>query len=155
MVREGLASLDATAMLNESVPNVPSGRLKVSALTSALYMRNQLLRDSDWASMCHSIELRTPLVDVPLWETVVRLALAGHRAGKQDMARSPKWPLPDAVLDRRKTGFSVPVRDWLMAAAPEAPESGMRGLRGWSQVLARQFQLSGLKKTASRLAAAS
>ena len=145
VVREGLATLATEVALHESMPNVPSARLKVSALFSVWYMRNQLLRDSDWASMCHSIELRTPLVDVPLWETVVRLVLAGHQAGKQDMARSSKRPLPDAVLNRRKTGFSIPVRDWLMAAAPEAPESGMRGLRGWSQVLARHFNMPGLQ----------
>ncbi len=60
-------------------------------------------------------------------------------------ARSPKGPLPGAVLNRRKTGFSIPVRDWLIAAAPEAPESGMRGLRGWSQLLARLFKMAGLK----------
>ncbi len=145
VVREGLAALATEAALHESLPCVASPRLKVSALTSAWYMRNQLLRDSDWASMCHSIELRTPLVDVALWETVVRLVLAGRPAGKQDMARSPKRPLPGAVLNRRKTGFSIPVRDWLMAAAPEAPESSMRGLRGWSQVLARRFNMAGLK----------
>jgi asparagine synthase (glutamine-hydrolysing) len=145
VVREGLATLATQSALRESLPHVPSARLKVSALTSAWYMRNQLLRDSDWASMCHSIELRTPLVDVPLWETVVRLVLAGHQAGKQDMARSPKRPLPSAVLNRCKTGFSIPVRDWLMAAAPEAPESGMRGLRGWSRVLARHFKITGLQ----------
>jgi asparagine synthase (glutamine-hydrolysing) len=145
VVREGLAALATEAALHESLPSVGSPRLKVSALFSAWYMRNQLLRDSDWASMCHSIELRTPLVDVPLWETVVRLVLAGHHAGKQDMARSPKRPLPGAVLNRRKTGFCIPVRDWLMAAAPDSPESGMRGLRGWSQVLARQFKMAGLQ----------
>ncbi|MGB7916847.1 MAG: asparagine synthase-related protein, partial [Rhodomicrobium sp.] len=92
VVREGLAALATEAALHESLPCVASPRLKVSALTSAWYMRNQLLRDSDWASMCHSIELRTPLVDVALWETVVRLVLAGRPAGKQDMARSPKRP---------------------------------------------------------------
>ena len=30
------------------------------------YMKNQLLRDSDWASMFHGIELRTPFVDAYL-----------------------------------------------------------------------------------------
>ena len=27
-------------------------------------MRNQLLRDADWAGMAHSLEIRTPLVDI-------------------------------------------------------------------------------------------
>ena len=33
-------------------------------------MRNQLLRDSDWASMYHGVELRTPLVDIKLLENL-------------------------------------------------------------------------------------
>ena len=33
-------------------------------------MSNQLLRDSDWASMYHSVELRTPLVDSQLLHNV-------------------------------------------------------------------------------------
>ena len=33
-------------------------------------MSNQLLRDSDWASMYHSVELRTPLVDSQLLHDV-------------------------------------------------------------------------------------
>ena len=31
-------------------------------------MRNQLLRDTDWASMAHSLEVRVPLVDAVLLE---------------------------------------------------------------------------------------
>ena len=41
---------------------------KVAVLESSLYMRNQLLRDTDWASMAHSLEVRVPLVDVKLLE---------------------------------------------------------------------------------------
>ena len=36
---------------------------KVATLEASLYMRNQLLRDTDWASMAHSLEVRVPLVD--------------------------------------------------------------------------------------------
>ena len=42
----------------------------ICSLDSTLYMKNMLLRDSDWASMAHSIELRTPLVDAALLEAV-------------------------------------------------------------------------------------
>ena len=35
-------------------------------MESALYMRNQLLRDSDWAGMAHSLEIRVPMVDTEL-----------------------------------------------------------------------------------------
>ena len=36
------------------------------ALESANYLRNQLLRDADWAGMAHSVEIRCPLVDYAL-----------------------------------------------------------------------------------------
>src|SRR5262249_13353190 len=39
---------------------------KVAVLECSLYMRDQLLRDTDWASMAHSLEVRVPLVDVDL-----------------------------------------------------------------------------------------
>ena len=42
----------------------------VGLLESTHYLRNQLLRDSDWASMGHSLELRTPLVDAQLLSTL-------------------------------------------------------------------------------------
>ena len=47
-------------------PQPRTGFGKVAVLESSLYMRNQLLRDTDWASMAHSLEVRVPLVDVKL-----------------------------------------------------------------------------------------
>jgi asparagine synthase (glutamine-hydrolysing) len=33
-------------------------------------MRNQLLRDADWAGMAHGIEIRVPLVDLTLLRAI-------------------------------------------------------------------------------------
>jgi len=90
-------------------------------------MRNQLLRDADWAGMTHSLEIRTPLVDVNLLTSI-----AGLLANKQQMARTPVKPLPDAILNRPKTGFYIPVREWLMG---DGEDDGERGLRGWSRMV--------------------
>ena len=50
----------------------------------------------------------------------------------------PKRPLPDEILNRPKTGFSIPVRAWL---GTKNSTSGHRGLRGWaSLVLSAQFK---------------
>ena len=120
------------------MPGADSARLKVGALATSWYMRNQLLRDADWASMAHSLEVRTPLVDVALWETVTRLVLAGYPVGKRDMALGPATPLPYRILNRPKTGFSIPVREWLQSGSP-MPQSAMsRGLRGWASLLYRR-----------------
>jgi asparagine synthase (glutamine-hydrolysing) len=93
-------------------------------------MRNQLLRDTDWASMAHSLEVRTPLVDNKLLLRVAPL-VARHGLSKQDMARTPMESLPDDLLDRPKSGFTIPVREWLLRDRPEYEDA--RGLRGWAQ----------------------
>jgi asparagine synthase (glutamine-hydrolysing) len=128
LVREGWLELNTLQCLRGSIDGVSNARLKVSALETAWYMRNQLLRDADWASMAHSLELRVPLVDVELFRTVTRLVRAGHAPSKQDMAMSPIKPLPDSIINRPKTGFSVPVREWLVGGDAVAK----RGLRGWA-----------------------
>ena len=48
-------------------------------------------------------------------------------------ARPSAHPLADDIAARRKTGFSVPVRDWLRADLPRV--SRERGLRGWARVV--------------------
>ena len=54
-------------------------------------MRNQLLRDTDWASMAHALEVRVPLVDAALLRCVARATASGElrwqaHAGKQSAA---------------------------------------------------------------------
>jgi asparagine synthase (glutamine-hydrolysing) len=112
LAREGLARLDGLP------PGMTSAQARDSAaavglLESTLYLRNQLLRDSDWASMGHSLELRTPLVDAALLETLAPYVsgFAGG-AGKAMLAQSPKKPLPDRVISRPKTGFGLPMAKW-------------------------------------------
>lgn len=84
----------------------------VATLESAVYLRNQLLRDTDWASMAHSLEVRTPLVDAVLTRTLAAslLALPGNK--KSLLAASPAKPLPSTVASRAKTGFTTPVDKW-------------------------------------------
>lgn len=91
--------------------------LALAQIESSTYLRNQLLRDSDWASMDHSVELRTPLVDAhllrqlqPLLPTFVRFP------GKILLAEAPVKALPREILGRRKTGFGIPVGRWMAGA---------------------------------------
>jgi asparagine synthase (glutamine-hydrolysing) len=124
------AGLDALALperLQATTDRIDTRYRKVAALETAWYMRHQLLRDTDWASMAHSLEVRVPLVDVDLLR-----ALAPHVSeglGKSVMAETPRRALPDAVLNRPKTGFSVPVRDWMLS---HRPDLSARRLRGWA-----------------------
>ena len=77
-------------------------------------MRNQLLRDTDWASMAHSLEVRVPLVDATLLRALAPISSKLQtKPAKRWLAASPTVPLPGAVLNRTKTGFSTPVQTWL------------------------------------------
>jgi len=129
MARDGLAELNILARLEDSVTGIDNPRDKVSALELGWYMQNQLLRDADWAGMAHSLEIRTPLVDATLFASV-----GGIGASKRQMAETPATALPDAILNRAKTGFYVPIREWLSGEGGAA-HAGERGLRGWAQFL--------------------
>jgi asparagine synthase (glutamine-hydrolysing) len=131
MVSEGWNTLQPVTRLDETVAGIVNDRLKISALETAWYMRHQLLRDTDWAGMAHSLEVRVPLVDIELLRAVAPLLANGHLLGKRDMATTPAKPLPDRVLQRRKTGFSTPVSEWLLQ--DRAVMCSDRGLRGWAK----------------------
>jgi len=139
LVREGWRELATLPQLRQTIQGLDNSHLKVSALETSWYMRNQLLRDTDRASMAHSLEVRVPLVDIELTRTVARLAHAGHVPSKQDMASAPAIPLPENVLKRRKTGFSVPMREWLLQSAEGNNAQKERGLRGWALRLRADF----------------
>ncbi|HEV7670160.1 MAG TPA: asparagine synthase (glutamine-hydrolyzing) [Thermoanaerobaculia bacterium] len=86
----------------------------VHRLETRLYMRNQLLRDSDWASMAHSLELRVPLVDPRLEAGFAARGFEPAKSrGKSSLVRSVAPELPAALFEREKSGFYMPVMEWL------------------------------------------
>ncbi|HZW26319.1 MAG TPA: hypothetical protein VFF26_12615 [Gallionella sp.] len=56
--------------LDEWLKPVSSAYAKVAAMEMSLYMRNMLLRDSDWVGMARSLEIRTPMVDIGLFRAL-------------------------------------------------------------------------------------
>lgn len=125
MAREGLARLGG-APPGMTPADARNGLAAVGLLESTFYLRNQLLRDSDWASMGHSLELRTPLVDAKLLETLgPYLSGFAGGVGKAMLARAPGKPLPENVINRRKTGFSLPIDQWLSAASDQHARTGL------------------------------
>jgi asparagine synthase (glutamine-hydrolysing) len=138
MAEEGLRRLAILDRIREAItPDPGSAFARVAAMEAALFMRNQLLRDLDWASMAHSLELRVPLVDAFLLREVAPVVFTSRRRdGKDLLARSPRTPLPAAILTRRKTGFTLPIRDWL--AAEQNETSHVFGMRPWALFLYQQ-----------------
>lgn len=127
LVKEGWATLQPVVRLDEWLKPIGSPHAKVAAMEMSLYMRNMLLRDSDWAGMAHSLEIRTPMVDIALFRALAPyLSDLNNPLDKRMLSSIPKRSLPDEIINRPKTGFSIPVGEWLGA------KKGAGWLRDWS-----------------------
>ena len=137
MARVGFRELDPILRLNHLTSCVDEPRRKVALLELTQYMRNQLLRDSDWAGMAHSLEIRVPLVDRILFEKLSPSILRPGGPSKQKMAQTPSMPITDNICNRPKTGFTIPVNRWL----EERSGSREHGYRGWAQTVYQATQV--------------
>jgi asparagine synthase (glutamine-hydrolysing) len=112
---------DTSRALAAANGHAPDAWTAVHELETACYMRNQLLRDADWASMASSVELRVPFVDAWLRH---RLAAHGFEPargrGKAELVRRAAPELPAALFARPKAGFYIPVMEWLQPAGAGA-----------------------------------
>jgi len=121
IAREGLRRLKPLRRLAASLtPDPRSDSARVCVLESAHYMRNQLLRDTDWAGMAHSLEIRVPLVDFTLLAALApAIPALTPGEGKAALAKAPTSPLPNETVIRGKTGFGVPTGAWMNKVADE------------------------------------
>jgi asparagine synthase (glutamine-hydrolysing) len=96
------------------------------------YLHDDMLTKVDRATMAVSLEARPPLVDHRLVEFALRLdprLLHDGARGKLLTRRHLRDRVPPGTLERRKIGFSMPVRHWarrqpgLMRSALERLES--------------------------------
>jgi len=92
--------------------------------------------------MAHSLEIRVPLVDVPLFSALAPFVVSDNYPTKRDLAAALSKPLPTLVTARPKTGFVTPLKEW--AALATGGARGERGLRSWAKyVLSHQTGASG------------
>lgn len=129
-VKEGWERLQTHSRLSASIDGIQNEKTAVSMLETAWYMRNQLLRDADWAGMAHSLEIRVPFVDIDFFRATLPLLTLDRAPNKAAIAAQISPKLPRQILKRRKTGFRVPVELWL-EHLPGSKGRG-RGLRNWA-----------------------
>lgn len=148
VVEEGLRRLAAERLGAKALdPDPGSDAGRVTALESTRYMRDQLLRDADWAGMAQSVEIRTPLVDRHLLEAVAPAVPAfATGEGKRLLAQAPVVPLPDEIMLRAKSGFTVPTGHWMAAQAGGRTPAATKGLisRQWSEFILGSARLRGV-----------
>ncbi len=152
-LNEGLEQLATVRMLSGTVSSLQTRgapvNAQIAALESCWYMRNQLLRDTDWSSMAHGLEVRVPFVDIDLLERIAPAMASAAPPSKQDLAACAEQ-LPQSMRMRPKTGFSTPVREWIGARA----DSSTRGLRGWATTVHRHFRTTALPSPSTALSLA-
>ena len=89
---------------------------KTSYLESNLYMEGQLLKDTDYMSMWHSIEVRVPFLDYDLIKYVQSIKSDlkfGNKQGKFLLIDSFSDILPPEIWNRKKQGFTFPFDIWM------------------------------------------
>ncbi|MEY3141547.1 MAG: asparagine synthase [Planctomycetota bacterium] len=144
LVEAGLERLRPVERLRAIVDGIGDPMLQVAALETSIYMRNQLLRDSDWASMAHSLELRVPFVDTTLLRTVLTLVSRGFVPHKADVSRASNPAIFDLLARRPKTGFAIPVVDW-MRSELHVPKTAGGAMRVWAKFLDDRFSSAGAR----------
>jgi asparagine synthase (glutamine-hydrolysing) len=94
-----------------------------------LYLSNTLLRDADVMGMSTSLEIRVPYLDRHVVELATSLPGTLHMpAGgpfKNLLRRAFGQELPQAVMRRPKTGFTLPIRDWITGPLREPCEAAI------------------------------
>ncbi len=81
-----------------------------------MYLPDTLLVKVDVASMAVALEGRSPLLDTAIMEFAASLPRAWKvtaRQSKKILKDAHRGILPDEILDRRKMGFSIPLKHWL------------------------------------------
>jgi asparagine synthase (glutamine-hydrolysing) len=80
------------------------------------FLADHNLNYTDKMSMAAGVEVRVPLLDKDLVRLAFSLPLEVKQRGRQSkwvLSEAMRGILPDAVLNRPKTGFALPLRSWL------------------------------------------
>ena len=82
----------------------------------SLYLADDILVKVDRMSMATSLETRAPFLDGDVME--LAFSMPGHlkiRNGERKwiLKQAMRGVLPDSILNRKKEGFSIPMKNWL------------------------------------------
>jgi asparagine synthase (glutamine-hydrolysing) len=89
---------------------------RIQYLDVKTYLVDDILTKVDRASMAVSLEVRVPLLDHRVLELAARMPSGWKLKGRESkhvFKESLRKVLPAEIFARRKTGFSMPVKEWL------------------------------------------
>lgn len=117
-LREALGSTDVYAPVRDALGRFSQDDVLNRQLYAdlSLYLADDILVKVDRMSMATSLETRAPFLDGDLME--LAFSMPGHlkiRNGERKwiLKQAMKEVLPDTILNRKKEGFSIPIKNWL------------------------------------------
>ena len=117
-LREALGSNDVYAPVRDALGRFSQDDALNRQLYAdlSLYLADDILVKVDRMSMATSLETRAPFLDGDLME--LAFSMPGHlkiRHGERKwiLKQAMKNVLPDTILNRKKEGFSIPMKNWL------------------------------------------
>ena len=124
-----LESNQSTYALNDPLPSqgVSEHELEMMYRDSMMYLPDDILCKVDRAAMASSLETRIPFLDHRVVELAWRLPLSlkiRGGIGKWVVKELLNDYIPRELMDRPKTGFSIPIGEWLRGP-----------LRDWAEAL--------------------
>jgi asparagine synthase (glutamine-hydrolysing) len=111
------------------------------------YLPGDLLAKMDVATMAYGLEARSPLLDHELLELAAaipaRFKVRGRRT-KIALRGTLRGVVPDALVDRAKQGFQVPMAEWFRTDLGDLARETLLGEGARSQVYLRQDVVAGV-----------
>lgn len=105
----------------EEIPLLPgikktSNETRASWFEFNMYMQNQLLKDTDFMSMSHGVEVRVPFLDQNFINLVLSISndiKFNYEQKKRILVEAYKEDLPVETWKRSKMGFTFPFQEWM------------------------------------------
>jgi asparagine synthase (glutamine-hydrolysing) len=117
-LQDALVASDVYRPVRDALARTTTGDLINRQLYAdlSIYLADDILVKVDRMSMATSLETRAPMLDAAVME--LAFSMPGHlkiRNGvrKYVLKEALRGRVPDAILDRRKEGFSIPMKTWL------------------------------------------
>lgn len=102
---------------------------RISWFETNIYMQNQLLKDTDYMSMAHSVEVRVPFLDQDVVDTALKLPKEKRFSSqpKSLLIKAYHNLLPETIWNRPKKGFTFPFQQWFSNYQPILNEGYYKG----------------------------
>lgn len=93
---------------------------RISWFETNVYMQNQLLKDTDYMSMAHGVEVRVPFLDQDVIAGALSLPTKARFSTqpKSLLIQAYRSLLPEAIWNRPKKGFTFPFQQWFKSYQP-------------------------------------